>query len=102
MIAITSAFAKLIVPLSIVACVDTASVSLLLSVFVLDVPTVLFNVTNALILWAAKFAPKSIVKVVLAPFNANVAPPSWLLPDKLNTSPAAPVPPEPVLVIDTV
>ena len=53
MIAITSAFAKLIVPLSIVACVVTASVELLVKVFVLDVPTVLFNVSNALTLWAA-------------------------------------------------
>ena len=51
----------------------------------------------------AKLAPKSNVKVLPdgEPANANMTCDSWLLPAKLNTSPTAPVPPEPVAVIVT-
>ena len=50
-----------------------------------------------------KFAPKSRFKVlpVGEPVRLNIVSPSWLLPDKFKVSPTPPVPPEPVVIIDT-
>jgi hypothetical protein len=51
-----------------------------------------------------KLAPKSKVKVLPTgePPKLNIESPSWFEPDKFKTSPTAPVPPEPVTIIETV
>ena len=99
----TSALPRPIVPDSISVWLVFWIVEPFVKVFVLE-PSVLLNVASILTLWPLKFAPKSSFSEapVGEPVNSNIASPSWLLPVKFNTSPTAPVPPEPVVIIVTV
>jgi len=99
-----SALPNPIVPLSIVACVDTAKVDPLLKVFDLESATDLVTVAKISTVWLAKLAPKSSFSdlPVGEPCSVNIASPSWLLPVNESTSPTAPVPPLPVALIVTV
>ena len=78
-------------------------VELEFNVFVLESAIVLVTVAKIFILCPAKLAPKSRFKVlpVGEPVKLNIVSPSWLLPVKFNVSPTAPVPPEPVVIIET-
>ena len=98
-----SALPKPITPLSIIVCDDILTVEAEFKVLVFESATVLLTVAKILILCPAKLAPKSKFKVlpVGEPVKLNIVSPSWLLPDKLKVSPTAPVPPEPVVIIDT-
>ena len=60
-------------------------------------------VAKILILCPAKLEPKSNVKDLPdgEPPNVNIESPSWFDPVKLIKSPTAPVPPEPVVIIET-
>jgi len=95
-----SALPKPIVPLSIVAWVEIATVEPLFKAFVFEPATVLTIVAKIFNLCPWKLAPKSTVSVlpVGEPPNVKIESPSWLFPPKFNTSPTAPVPPAPVVI----
>ena len=100
----TSACGILIVPLCISFWSVTATGVAVVNVFDFESALVLSTVTSIFTLWPLKFAPKSKVNCLPVgdPPKANIGSPSWLLPDKLKTSPTEPVPPEPVVIMVTV
>ena len=83
-----SAFARPTTPLSIIDCDAILIVWADDKVFDLEPATDLLKVAVSFTLWPAKLAPKSSVNVLPVgdPLGVNIDDPSWLLPDKLNTS----------------